>query len=298
MIDILMATYNGGHYIENQILSIIGQTHEDWRLLIHDDGSTDNTIQIIKKYIQIDTRIQLIEDGKKCGGPGRNFMHLLNSSNAEYIAFCDQDDIWLESKLELQMLEMKKFSGPTLIYSNGYTYSKGEIVPQKFVTFHRTTLEDSLFLNGGIHGCCLLFNRELLSTIDFSYPDYVYMHDHFITILAVSLGQIRYLDAALILYRQHENNATGNIDSSLKNKIITFLNRNNTILESRHYNANKSFFTKYRHLLNDKEIKLFEEYIKYPNVSISSRVSIVLKNAFKVKSTLILLIKTIWRKAL
>ena len=64
-IDILMATYNGGLYVRNQILSIIGQTYQDWKLIIHDDGSTDDTLSIIKELVHMDKRIQLIEDGMK-----------------------------------------------------------------------------------------------------------------------------------------------------------------------------------------------------------------------------------------
>ena len=106
-IYILLATYNGEKYIKAQIHSLLCQTYEDWNLLIHDDGSNDNTVNIIKKLQEKDERIILIEDGIKCGGAGANFLHILkNYSTADYITFCDQDDIWLETKIEELMQKM------------------------------------------------------------------------------------------------------------------------------------------------------------------------------------------------
>ena len=72
MIDVLMATYNGARYIESQILSIVCQSYKDWQLLIHDDGSKDNTLAILRKWSQIDDRIKIIDDGIICGGAGFN----------------------------------------------------------------------------------------------------------------------------------------------------------------------------------------------------------------------------------
>lgn len=84
MIDILLATFNGASYIRSQIFSIISQDYTDWRLIIHDDGSTDKTVDLIKELASYDQRIRLIEDNVTHLGPGANFMHLLNFSDAPY----------------------------------------------------------------------------------------------------------------------------------------------------------------------------------------------------------------------
>ena len=99
MIDICLATYNGAKYLDVQIASIVTQTYKDWNLYIHDDGSTDNTIEIVKKWEKLDSRIQFIDDEVKHLGPGNNFFHLLQFCESEYICFCDQDDFWFENKL-------------------------------------------------------------------------------------------------------------------------------------------------------------------------------------------------------
>lgn len=297
MIDILLATYNGEKYIQTQINSLLTQTHKDWRLLIHDDGSTDKTIEIIKEFQKLDRRIILIEDGIKCGGAGENFLHLLkNYAEAEYIIFCDQDDIWLENKLEVMYERLKQEKEPCAVYTNGFLYKNEQVIPQNHIQFHRTNLQDSLFLNGGIHGCCIMFNKALLEALKQNFPDYVYMHDHFLTIFAVTFGKMIYIDQSLMWYRQHSDNVTGNIPTSFLGRLKTFLDRENPVLEHRHYRANEAFYNAYQDRMMDTQKTLFENYLKYPKVSRLERVAIVWKNQFVSGTSSILLLKTLLRK--
>ena len=298
MVDILLATFNGEKFLAEQLNSLINQSYKDWRVLIHDDGSSDKTIEIVKEFQKIDIRIILIEDQKTFGNAGNNFMHLLKMSTSEFIIFCDQDDIWNENKINEHLLILKNAKAPAMVYSNGYTFDTNGVNETKFITFHRNNLQDSLFLNGGIHGCCTMINRLLLEKVNFEYPDYIYMHDHFITILAVTFGKTYYIDKPLMLYRQHENNVTGNIKTSKIDILRTFLDPNNPVLEKRHYNANVSFFEKYQDFMKPKSRSLFIDYIKYPNVNVFQRLKIVLGNSFKVKNIQNLLLKTMIRKPL
>lgn len=96
-VDILMATYNGEKYLRNQLLSLQQQTYEDWTLWVRDDGSTDDTPFILRKFAESDSRIIIVEeDAGQRLGPGRNFLGLTKYSTADYVIFCDQDDIWFE----------------------------------------------------------------------------------------------------------------------------------------------------------------------------------------------------------
>src|SRR6476661_5807360 len=127
MVDILMATYNGEKYIENQLLSLIAQTYKSWTLYVHDDGSTDGTLSIIEKYQKIDSRIIIIEDNIIFKSASKNFVHLIKHSKNNYTIFCDQDDIWFESKLESLFLEISKYNHlPCAVFCNGYAYSQNE----------------------------------------------------------------------------------------------------------------------------------------------------------------------------
>lgn len=298
MIDILLATYNGEKYIEAQIYSLLAQTHKNWKLIIHDDGSTDKTIEIIKKFEAIDNRIYLVEDGIICDGAAKNFLHLLKFCTAEYVMFCDQDDIWFESKIECLLKEVIGKTIPFAAYSNGYTYNGEIITSQNFITFHRSTLKNSLFLNGGIHGCCILFNRQLLDLIKNNMPSFIYMHDHFITILAVTFGEMRYVNKQLMLYRQHTNNVTGNIKLTFSERLKSFLCKSNPVIEKRHYNANKAFYEHFKNKLSKDQIVIFKAYLRYPKVSLLNRLIIVQKYGFISQNKIQLLIKTLTRKAI
>ena len=107
MIAILMSTYNGGQYLRQQLDSVLRQTVADFTLLIRDDGSSDNTLEILGQYT--DPRIRLIA-GENLG-PSGSFFALLEQARqigAQYVFFCDQDDIWLDNKLELLLAEIQQ----------------------------------------------------------------------------------------------------------------------------------------------------------------------------------------------
>lgn len=89
MIEILLATYNGEKYLPQQLDSLFAQTNQDWSLIVHDDGSRDDTISIIKAYkSKFPDRIKQIEDGIKSGGAKNNFAHLMVYSTANYVMLC------------------------------------------------------------------------------------------------------------------------------------------------------------------------------------------------------------------
>ena len=125
IIEILMATYNGEKYISEQIDSIINQTCKNWKLLIRDDGSQDKTLEILEEYEKRDERINILRDIKGNLGFVKNFEELLKNSSEEFIMFSDQDDYWLENKLEVYSNELNKFSKeelekPLLLHSNSF----------------------------------------------------------------------------------------------------------------------------------------------------------------------------------
>ncbi len=101
-ISIIMPSYNAEATIEESIQSVIGQTHINWELLIYDDASSDNTISILKKYSEIDSRINVFYNNVNVG-PGKNRNKAIKNSKGEYIAFLDSDDLWEKDKLSTQL---------------------------------------------------------------------------------------------------------------------------------------------------------------------------------------------------
>ncbi len=101
-----MPTYNSSRFVAESIEAIIAQTYKNWELLITDDCSTDNTVEVIDKYTQ-DKRIRLFQM-KKNGGPGASRNHSIENAIGRFIAFCDSDDVWMTNKLEKQLAFMEE----------------------------------------------------------------------------------------------------------------------------------------------------------------------------------------------
>lgn len=302
-IDILMATYNGGRYLRNQLLSLQQQTYEDWTLFVRDDGSTDDTISILRKFAEFDCRIKIIEGSRQRLGPGRNFLSLTKYSNADYIMFCDQDDIWFEKKLEiLADFSQKNFNTniPCLVYCDAYGYSdaKGIITANTVSRLHAKNLREFLFFNGGYQGCSMLFNKRLCKMASEYRADYFFLHDDIISLLAHCFGRVYFLPKKLMFWRQHVSNVTGKL-LDIRSYLKRVLNKNLYVLNRKHYMEKQSFYSAYKADLDYDARRLFEAYLAFPNKSLLKRIILIIQNGFSIGGNRSkLLIKTIIRRPL
>ena len=300
MVDILMATYNGEAFVEEQVQSIIGQSFTDWRLLIHDDGSTDNTVNILRRLMQEDDRIQLLEDGICHFGVARNFIHLVNSSSAQYCMFCDQDDIWLPNKIEEMLGEIKRYSQeiPQVVYSNAYLWtSQKGIISDKNTLTYPTTLRQTLFLNTGIQGAAAIFNRKMCDRIGEELCFYA-MHDHVLLLAGICFGEVHYLHKSLMYYRQHENNLTGNAPGSKRKKLkLMWQNRNVPLVSREHYNGLKTFYENFKESVLADDRQVIEIFLSLSDKNFLVRLWRIVQYRFKLfDSTLLLIIKMCIRR--
>lgn len=223
-VDILLATFNGEKYLESQIDSILKQTYTNWQLIIHDDGSNDNTTSIIKNYkIKYPEKIKFIDDNIKTGGPKQNFFYLLNFIESDYIMFCDQDDFWMKDKISssLQLIKEKENEKeneniPILIHTDLAIADKNLNIIYKSMSGYKKfkspqCLLDTIFSNS-VTGCTILCNRKLINQL--STPKEAVIHDWWLAIETYrNNGKIYYLNQPTILYRQHEKNNVGAIES-------------------------------------------------------------------------------------
>ena len=106
-IDILLATYNGEEYLEEQLNSILNQTYKNFNLIISDDNSTDSTVKILDKYSKKDSRIIVYKQNRNLGVVS-NFEFLLSKVESKYFMFSDQDDIWIETKIEKSINKLEE----------------------------------------------------------------------------------------------------------------------------------------------------------------------------------------------
>lgn len=291
-IDIILATYNGAAYIVQQINSLQTQTFRDWRLFVHDDGSTDNTVALIKQLAVSDSRINLIEDQVRLHSASENFMYLLQFSAADFTICCDQDDIWFEEKLQVlyHTIITKDQSKPQAVYGNGYMYyCDTGIVHGRSVLTAPKTLKDVLFLNGGIQGCAILFNRKMRQ-LCLDRPEYVCMHDHLFTLAALTFGEFTYVDRFLMLYRRHAHTVTDAAVGDFYERTETFFAQKSPVLEEKHYRALKSFYRHYRDRMDPNIQNVFQRFFVLEHLGKLGRLWRVLCDGYRLynKKTILL----------
>lgn len=219
---ILLSSFNGGKFIAEQISSIRRQTHPGWRLLVRDDGSSDETRAIVEAIAAQDDRIRLLRDTKGNLGPAASFGVLLahaRESGARYVALSDQDDVWLPTKLarELVLLQGQEAvvgsATPLLVHSDL------AVVREDLTLLHRSFLDfqglrhqsesplGTLLVQNFVTGATAVLNRALLEA---AVPlPHVIMHDWWLALCAAALGRVLFLPEATVLYRQHGSNAQG-----------------------------------------------------------------------------------------
>ncbi len=224
-IAILLSTYNGELYLEQQIDSIIHQDYKNWKLFVRDDGSIDSTRKIIKKYCENYNNIIFLEDNSNKGA-ALSFMYLLQKIESDYYMFCDQDDIWFSNKIStvynLLKDNIKEEKKPILVFSDAKVVDQNlTIISDSFWSYNKVFPDLIISRQAYISvfncapGCTMIFNRELKDQL-LDYDENILMHDWFIMIKALQRGIVKYSDEALMLYRQHQNNTIGASKISFK----------------------------------------------------------------------------------
>ncbi len=281
MVDIILATFNGETFIEEQIRSIQGQSEKNWRLIIHDDGSKDKTLEIIEDLCKEDARIVLLEDGIKFGNPGANFMHTLRYSTAEYVMFCDQDDIWFPHKIRKMLSYVDKWNReiPSVAYSQSSAWSLSRGMMGKSTYYFPTTLNDFLFFNSGQQGCVSLFNATMRNKM-LLWNGECAMHDHILHMIGLTIGEVSYHQEPLMIYRQHDDNVTGSVDVK-KSGVKKILSHSKfPVVRKLHYEDWRKFKETYADDISDNDRFLIDEYLKMPERSFLSKIFAVRRNKF------------------
>ena len=205
LVSIAMATYNGEKYLREQLDSIYNQTYKNIEVIVCDDCSSDKTVEILKEYSERFGLKYFINE--KNLGYVKNFEKAISLCNGEYIALSDQDDIWLENKLEILLEEI---GTSLLIHSDCKIIDEsGNIISNDWkgkINSH-LIMEDFLFSNV-VTGCTVLMSKEL-KEVALPFPDGLAYHDWYLAILAAKEKKIKYLNKSLINYRQHSNQDTG-----------------------------------------------------------------------------------------
>lgn len=213
MISIAMATYNGAKYIKEQIDSILNQTVQDFELVICDDGSTDDTVIILKEYALEDDRIRVFVNEHNLGFK-KNFENVICKTRGDYVALCDQDDIWLPDHLEILLNGMK--DNAMLVCGKPiFVDENNKNLPDKYDYFlmyrYPTTNKDTarhIFLSRSTYqGASMLIRRSFFEKA-LPIPDGADYHDSWFAILACFMDGFVYVDKPTMRYRRFSNSVT------------------------------------------------------------------------------------------
>ncbi len=263
-VQVLLSTYNGQKYLKEQIDSILKQEEVEISLLVRDDGSKDETIEILKNLAKENKNITYIE-GENLG-PARSFMELVKQSGEfHYFAFADQDDVWNPKKIisaihKLQDMDQNK---PALYLS------ALEVVDENLNTLELKQVNGNFCFEGEMiknfaTGCTQVFNKALRNLIHSYCPNYLIMHDSWITRVCYAVGGNVIIDEkAFIQYRQHEGNVLGYQDEGfqkLKRQFkVAFLDN----IRMR-VNIAKELKNGYEEMLTENAREVIDNLIAYP----------------------------------
>lgn len=200
MVSVCMATYNGAKYIREQLESILCQLSENDEVIISDDGSTDETLEIIFSYQ--DSRIKLFRhvpvSGSSFMKATRNFENALMHASGDYIFLSDQDDVWCEGKLQICLRYLREYVLVQHLRSYIITDKNCILPPERRIPTNLIGV--MAFLPSCYSGCCMAFRRELLDLI-LPIPQSVSTHDSWIGCLAfMKNGQFN-INKQLVQYR-------------------------------------------------------------------------------------------------
>lgn len=220
-VEILLSTFNGEHYLSEQLRSIEKQLFTEWLLIARDDGSTDSSLEILNEFAQrFPDKMRIIDGrGKHLGACG-SFSYLMTQTTADYVMFCDQDDVWLPDKIGRtlscmnELIAEKGPETPLLVHCDMIvTDEKLKRLSNSFwsyrgIKYRNAARFNRQLISNAVTGCAMMINRSLLETAT-PIPDMAMVHDWWIAQVAAAFGQVRSIPDPMMLYRQHGKNRIG-----------------------------------------------------------------------------------------
>lgn len=211
LVSVVMCTYNGEKFLRAQIGSVLTQSYSNLEFLIVDDASSDKTVQVLEEYRKQDDRIKYVVNERNIGF-NKNFEKAILLASGDFIATCDQDDIWAASKIETMMNEWPKDS--LFVYSLSGSFTGDDFEQRTDAPkIQYSPIDDvhSLVFNSPVHGHACMFKKELIARCLPIPPDIYY--DWWISMHAASTGIIGCIPYTLTWHRVHTQNSSRTLTS-------------------------------------------------------------------------------------
>lgn len=215
MISVCIPTYNGEKFIYQQIISILSQINSDDEIIISDDGSTDKTLDIIKSFN--DDRLKIFYNNKikskySFNLTTQNLQNALLKARGEIIFLADQDDVWIDNKIE-RCINYLKNGYDLILHDCAIVDQNNNLIDKSYFKLNNSTpgIFNNIMKNSYL-GCCMAINKKVL---DYALPfPKDIPHDIWIGLIAEEFTKVKFLQEILINYRRHGNNLSASGEKS------------------------------------------------------------------------------------
>ncbi len=282
---VVMSTYNGEKYLSEQVESILSQKDVNLTLVIRDDGSRDNTVNIIKRFAENDERVVPIYGNNI--GFRKSFFNTLKEAFTEeydYYAFSDQDDVWVPEKLVTAINALEKIEGTNKLYASSLNVVDQDLKPMYTNSFDKLRISyGSALSRQRLAGCTMVFDKEvakLCCRFDLDkYPDKLISHDGAVYYVCLACGGKVYFDkTSYINFRRHVGTVTEH-GQGFKKRLQSITNIFGEYKNIR-FDQNKAILENYKNEMPDDIKDLAMRITSYKN-SLKNRFSLALDKRIK-----------------
>ena len=271
-VHILLATYNGERFLSEQLDSIRTQKHSNWTLTVSDDGSTDYTCGIVTQFASsVSQKVTLLSQQGPSLGPTANFFRLIGhaaiNSEDDLIAFCDQDDVWFNDKLERAVQWHTSYCEiPVRLYCSRTQFVTDQLAPIGLSPqLRRAPSFENALVQNIASGNTMVISTQVLAALRQINPNHSVWHDWTTYLVATALdGKIEFDDKPSLLYRQHANNVIGS-----NNGFQARLKRLLPILQGRYKDwsdMTAGAVSDISNLLPHQSVATFESFVRMRNL--------------------------------
>jgi glycosyltransferase involved in cell wall biosynthesis len=221
LVHVVLSVHDGGDHLDALLESLAAQSHAAWRLIARDDGSTDDSLRRLEAFARSDGRVEILPTSGTRIGTRASYSALLEASlerGADWVALCDQDDVWLPDKLARHRERLESVSAdpadPWLAHSDLVVVGPrldrrhGSLMRYMGIRHQDSGALGTLLVQNFVTGCASVSSRGLLA-IALPIPEAAVMHDWWLALVAAAVGRIAFDPACPILYRQHAANQIG-----------------------------------------------------------------------------------------
>ena len=243
LISIIVASYNYAHFISETISSLLDQTYTNFEIIVVDDGSQDESLEVIGRFVAMDNRVHLFmhSDNANHGLP-QTLMLGLSHAMGEYVAFCESDDLWLPDHLKEKVLMINKYNDVAIISNDIELFGDEEQMQRQYIPYlnliKRRVHPNGCFVNLKRRPrvnviptfSCVMVRRDVLMTLDFNSPIAAWT-DFWLWRQVLARHLLFYVDKPLTRWRVHQKSYNDTTNKYFDKYMAEFLSQSNQLVE-------------------------------------------------------------------